>query len=83
LSKLVKEQKQGVVYARTKGFNLAHGDNFARIDADTILPLDWIKNLKKIFKDDTLAATSGVADYYNVAYSNIFNAIRYSTLEEN
>ena len=73
--KAVKEQKQGVVYARTKGFNLAHGDIIARIDADTILPADWIKNLKKIFKDDTLAATSGVADYYNVAYSNIFNAI--------
>jgi glycosyltransferase involved in cell wall biosynthesis len=73
--KLLNESRQGVVHARTAGFNAASGNIIARIDADTILPADWIGCLKHIFKNDSIDAVSGAARYYNVAAAPIFNAI--------
>src|ERR1019366_8076903 len=35
---LITEKRQGVVFARDTGFNLARGDIIGRIDADTLLP---------------------------------------------
>lgn len=73
--KLLREPKQGVVHARRRGFNAARGDIIARIDADSILPENWVASVRTIFKDTTLDAVSGVAQYYNVAYAELFNAI--------
>src|SRR5487761_1699776 len=42
------ESRQGVVHARTKGFNLAKGDIIARIDADSVLPYDWTINVDDV-----------------------------------
>lgn len=72
---LLQEPRQGVVYARTHGFNNANGDIIARIDADTILPLDWLSSVCKVFKDPKVDAASGVALYYNVVAADVFNAI--------
>lgn len=58
--KIVKESFQGMAAARTKGFNVAKGDILARIDADTILPPDWIAQVIQQFRDDPeLAGLSG------------------------
>lgn len=72
---LLSEQRQGVVHARTTGFNAATGDIIGRIDADSLLPADWVQTVQEVFQDETLDATSGVAEYYNVAAAGIFNAI--------
>ena len=73
---LLHEPKQGVVHARTAGFDAVTGDIIARIDADSILPEDWIDSTIEVFQLDTdLTATSGVAVYYNVAAAWVFNAI--------
>lgn len=72
---VIKEARQGVVHARTTGFNRCKGDIIARIDGDSILPANWVASIKSVFKDPGLAATSGVAHYYNVAFSKIFDTI--------
>jgi glycosyltransferase involved in cell wall biosynthesis len=78
--KLVREPKQGVVHARSCGFNEARGDIIARIDADTILKPDWIEQITQLFsKDSELAAVSGSADYYDFLFIGIANAIDRAT----
>ncbi len=64
--KLLHEPNQGVVYARATGFDAARGDIIGRIDADTMLPADWVACLQEIFADQTVHATSGRADYTEI-----------------
>ncbi len=64
---VIHEARQGVVYARERGFNTATGDIIARIDGDTRLPHDWTQELLQVFDDKSLAATSGKIAYYNMA----------------
>lgn len=73
--KLLSEPKQGVIYARTTGFNAASGDIIARIDADSLLPNNWVGTVRRIFQEDSIDAVSGAALYYNVAWAPLFNAI--------
>ncbi|HSX47320.1 MAG TPA: glycosyltransferase family 2 protein [Patescibacteria group bacterium] len=75
LVKVINEKKQGVVHARTTGFNLAKGEIVARIDADSILPKTWIETVQDIFDSNEVAAISGSANYYGVSFANIFNKI--------
>lgn len=49
--KVVKESKQGIVYARTTGFNSAKGHIIGRIDADTLLPKNWVQKIKTFYSD--------------------------------
>lgn len=72
---VLSEARQGVVHARTLGFNAASGDIIARIDADSLLPPDWVASARKVFADRSVDAVSGVAEYYNVAAAPFFNAI--------
>lgn len=51
LVKVVKESKQGIVFARNTGFNKCKSDVIARIDADTILPINWVKDIKNEIKN--------------------------------
>jgi glycosyltransferase involved in cell wall biosynthesis len=73
--KLLSEPRQGVVYARRRGFDAARGDIIARIDADSILPVDWLEQVQAVFSDRTVDAASGLALYYNVTMAPVFNAI--------
>jgi glycosyltransferase involved in cell wall biosynthesis len=72
---LINESKQGVIHARSTGFDWAKGDIIARIDGDSILPKDWTEKIKDVFKNYEVDAVSGVALYYNVNFAQIFNAI--------
>lgn len=47
---VLHETRQGVVYARDRGFNAARGEIIGRIDADTQLTPTWIATLQTIFK---------------------------------
>ena len=51
--KIIKEKKQGMTPARNAGFNKAENEIIAKCDADTILPPDWINNIKKDFFQDS------------------------------
>lgn len=72
---LLREAKQGVIHARTTGFNQASGDIIARIDGDTIIPADWSQRLQTIFADNSVAAVSGKVEYYDMAASRLFNGV--------
>jgi glycosyltransferase involved in cell wall biosynthesis len=71
--KVITAKRQGVVYARDRGFNAAHGDIIGRIDADTRLPRDWTLQVARIFEDDSIDAASGAMNYYDVPYSRFFS----------
>lgn len=45
--KIICENNQGIVYARNAGFNASKSDVIARIDADTIVPRNWVRNIKE------------------------------------
>lgn len=67
--KLLKESRQGVMYARNTGFDKALGDVIGRIDADTILPPDWTKTVKALLADPAHAAVTGPVYYYDMPNS--------------
>lgn len=61
--KVVNEKKQGMIPARNKGFDSAQYDIIARTDADTIVPKNWIKRIKKHFADEKIVGVSGPARF--------------------
>lgn len=64
--RVITEKHQGISWARNKGFNTAKYDIIARTDADTQVPKDWIKRIKKAFeKDNKLVGLSGPAHFYD------------------
>ena len=64
---LVTESKQGIVYARDKGFNTARATLIGRIDSDSILPRDWVENVIKFYEETEYpeVALTGGGYYYN------------------
>lgn len=68
---VLREPRQGVTHARTRGFDAATGDIIARIDADTLLPSDWVARIKAIFRNDDVDAVSGAAHYYDFALDRL------------
>ncbi|MDH7476124.1 MAG: glycosyltransferase family A protein [Microgenomates group bacterium] len=69
--KIIKEKKQGMTYARNCGFNDAQYEILARCDADTILPLDWIKKIDNNFKKEKIDALTGPIYFYDLPFKNI------------
>ncbi len=66
--RVIHEKQQGIVYARDAGFNAARSQIIGRIDADTVLPNDWIERVKEYY--DTAGhmgnALTGGGYFYNV-----------------
>jgi glycosyltransferase involved in cell wall biosynthesis len=77
--KVIKEKKQGILYARNAGFNHATGDIIARTDADSITPRFWIKNMKKIFiNNPSVIAFTTIINFYDVPLFNRMPFIYYA-----
>jgi glycosyltransferase involved in cell wall biosynthesis len=64
--RLIDEKKQGVLFAKNKGFELASSDIIGRIDADSILPPRWVESVKFFMADDAYAALTGPVNYYDM-----------------
>lgn len=64
--RIVKEEKQGMIYARNKGFDSAKYELIARCDSDTRVSKDWIKNIKKHFEAEKIDALSGPLRFFDV-----------------
>lgn len=64
--KLLHEKRQGVLAARTRGFNHAKSDIIGRIDADTILPPNWTRQVKKSLGNSRFTAVTGPVNYYDM-----------------
>lgn len=80
--KVVNEKKQGALYARTKGFNLAKSQIIGRIDADTRLEPDWVAQIQRIFKQSNIDAVTGSSHWYDMPLSpwnhNIEDVFKYN-----
>lgn len=70
--KIVTEIQQGIVYARNTGFNAARFELIARVDADTIVPIDWVEKLKRSFKDRSIDALTGTMIFYDLPLKTTF-----------
>jgi glycosyltransferase involved in cell wall biosynthesis len=57
--KIIQEKTQGLTIARNTGYSNASGDILVRIDADTIVPINYIENLQKIFSNKSVGAVTG------------------------
>lgn len=75
LVRIIKEKKQGIVFARNKGFNAAAGDILARCDADSILPPNWIKKIKINFKKNKIAGVTGPVVFYDLPLKANFSIL--------
>jgi len=63
--RIVKEKKQGMIYARNKGFDSAKYELIVRCDSDTRVSKDWIKNIKANFEKERIDALSGPIAFYD------------------
>lgn len=67
--RVIKEKKQGIVFARNAGFNQAKSDIIGRIDADTVLASGWVRYVKnKAQYLDDFAAVTGPCTFYDYKY---------------
>ena len=67
LVRVVKEEKQGMIYARNKGFDSAKYELIVRCDSDTMVTVDWLKNIKKHFEENPeMDAMSGPIRFFDV-----------------
>lgn len=73
--RLLREPRQGVVYARDRGFNAARGDIIGRIDADTVMAENWVETVEKLFADGSISAATGAARYNDMALAPLLNKI--------
>ncbi|HSW99083.1 MAG TPA: glycosyltransferase family 2 protein [Candidatus Saccharimonadales bacterium] len=72
---LLSEPRQGLVYARNRGFNAARGDVIGRTDSDAVLAPDWVANVQRTFADSQVAAASGVVRYRDIGLRKVFDGI--------
>jgi glycosyltransferase involved in cell wall biosynthesis len=68
--RVVKEPRQGVLFARNTGFDAARGEIIGRIDTDTHLSPDWVENAVEAFEDKEVAAITGPVWYYDMPWHN-------------
>lgn len=74
--RLLREKRQGVVFARNRGFDAARGDIIGRIDVDTRIHADWVESVQRIFSTRAdVAAISGVMHYYDIALPHVMDSI--------
>ena len=64
--RIITEKRQHQSYAQHKGFGAAHGDILGRIDADTLLPKDWVERYLNDFeKNPGIIGFSGGGSAYD------------------
>ena len=72
--RLKREPRQGVIYARDRGFDAAQGELIGRIDADTLIAPDWVETVALLFAErPELAAVTGQVRYYGLALSGVLD----------
>ncbi|MBB6128044.1 glycosyltransferase [Mucilaginibacter lappiensis] len=58
-SRIVREQRQGLTYARLKGFDEAKGEIIIMVDDDNILQNDYLQKTINLFKDHPRMGSAG------------------------
>jgi glycosyltransferase involved in cell wall biosynthesis len=73
--RVVRETRQGVMYARDAGFDAARGDVIGRIDVDTHMRPDWVAQVQRIFAGADVDAVSGSIGFYDVPFNKLFGRL--------
>lgn len=61
-TRVVKESRQGITYARYRGLLSAKGEIIVQTDADCLVDKNWLSQITKpFFKDDDVILTHGVS----------------------
>lgn len=70
---VLHEEQQGVVWARNRGFNAASSDIIARIDADSIVPSNWVEYIKNFYSnpEHDECALTGRSYFYNIRFGRL------------
>lgn len=55
-ARVVHEPELGIWPAAAAGYDAATGDVIARVDADTVLPADWLARVEELLRDDPACA---------------------------
>lgn len=78
-ARVLKESRQGIAFARNKGFDAVTSDIIARIDADTRLEPHWVQRLQKYYRSPRHAehAVSGSGYFYNIFLPDSFNKFQH------
>lgn len=63
--KIVTESRKGVTRARQRGFLESTGDMVCFVDADSIIPKDWVEKVQREFEKGDLVCLSGPYEYYD------------------
>jgi glycosyltransferase involved in cell wall biosynthesis len=64
---LIHEKRQHQAFAQKTGFDKASGDIIGRIDADSVLPKDWVQKIKNDFEQSSkIVAVTGEPDPYDI-----------------
>jgi len=73
---LLHEPRQGRSFAQDTGFDKATGVILARIDADAVVPTDWIERISEFFESPGSLETAwtGGAFFYNVRLPKLVSA---------
>lgn len=67
-ARVLHEPVQGILRATAAGFDAAHGDILARIDADSVPRPDWIARVEQAFlTPDAPTAYTGPGRFYDIA----------------
>ncbi|HVS79052.1 MAG TPA: glycosyltransferase family 2 protein [Candidatus Saccharimonadales bacterium] len=73
---IIRERRQHQSYAQQTGFNRAKSEILGRIDADTVLPENWVASVKQHFlADPQLKAVTGTPWPYDVFSKHVSAAV--------
>lgn len=77
--RVVHEKKQGVLFARDRGFNSTKADIIGRIDADSVLSPDWVEVVKGYFSlHKDVGAITGDCYFYDFPTKSVFKIIHHT-----
>jgi glycosyltransferase involved in cell wall biosynthesis len=73
--RVVTASQQGIVHARNAGFDAVTGDVIGRIDADVLMPPNWVEHIRAFYADPArhTLAWSGSGYFYNVRFSRFIS----------
>jgi glycosyltransferase involved in cell wall biosynthesis len=74
--KVLYEKRQGIAYARNKGFNAAKGSIIGRIDADTRLLPDWVAYAKGYLSSHPNELLTGGCYMYDLKAPRLFGWVQ-------
>src|SRR5258706_6191332 len=74
---VIHEEKQGFTPARNRGFNEAKGDIIAWIDADTIVPPNWVEIIYRNFTTRDIDGLTGPWVYYDAKIKSTVPSLFY------